>query len=281
MGDLPHSPFKPDQLLADRYVITRVDHISGFTALYQARDRQSDELDDLRAIKEENIQPSLADSLQAQTENFQGKVELLKTLRHPAIARTYDGFANGDQGYLVMAYIRGKDLEAVLNVASEFLPVKTAHQWALELGNALNYLHTHRPGPIIFRDLKPSNIMIDHEQRAWLIDFGIAGIFEREESSPPLGSDGYAAPEQYAGVVNPAIDMYAFGAMLHHILTRNDPRLQAPFSFGKRSIRSYNPNVPWPFVQVVMRALAYDPKDRFDSMAEMLEALCQIEPDKE
>jgi len=271
-----HGPYQPDEVLANRYVVTHVQRIAGLSALYQARHTESGAM---FAIKEEILQPTEGESLGSLIHDFEFKADLLKTLEHPVIPKIHEGFIVDEQSYLVMTFVDGKDLEDVLFDAHDFLPVKTIYRWAVDLADVLNYLHTRLPMPIIYRDLKPANIMVDPSNHVRLVDYGIAGVFSTDEIYPPLGTDGYAAPEQYEGQVTPLVDMYALGATLHHVLTRIDPRLQAPFSFSKRSIRQINPAVPWPLVSIVMQALAYNPDDRFSSMADMLGALRDIKDD--
>ena len=264
-------------MLAGRYKVTRVQRITGLSALYEAHDMKADGTSQRCAVKEESLEARLPDEIADMVKRFERRAAALKTLAHPAIPRILDGFVIDGQAYLVMDYVEGKDLEDVINEARAFLPIPTVYRWAVELCDVLNYLHTRQPQPLVFRDIKPSNIMIDAEKHVKLIDYGIAEVYEAGEEYPALGTDGYAAPEQYEGIVSPLIDMYALGATLHHLLTRTDPRLQPPFSFGKRPIRTYNAAVPWELGAIVMRALAFNPEDRFASMAEMLEMLRKIE----
>jgi eukaryotic-like serine/threonine-protein kinase len=272
-----HNPLRPDDILAGRYRVSGVRRVTGLSALYEARDLQAGEPDGVRyAVKEELLEAETPSKTADLVREFERKVAVFKTLDHPAIPRILDGFAVDEQAYLVMEFIEGNDLEDVINDARDFLPSATIYRWAVELCDALAYLHTRKPHPLVFRDIKPSNIMIDLEGRAKLIDYGIAEFVEEGREYSALGTDGYAAPEQYTGAVSPLIDMYGLGATLHHLLTRTDPRLQPPFSFGKRLPRTFNPEVPWGLGAIVMRALAYNPEDRFASMADMLEALQQI-----
>jgi len=280
LAPVSHAPLNPGDCLLDRYVIVRVCHVGGLGALYEALDREASPPLDRLAVKETLLDDADSSSLSETAERFMDKGLLLAMFEHPAIPRLRDCFVLHDRGYLVMDYIEGQDLEDILGDPERELPVAEILRWAVELGEVLNYLHTCQPLPIIYRDLKPSNIMIDSEGQVKLVDFGIAGIFPHQQTDNPLGTDGYAAPEQYEGQVSPAIDIYAFGATLHHLLTRRDPRLEPPFSFDTVSIRGLNPLVPPELEAVVMRALAPRPDDRFSSVAEMLAALRQIRLDE-
>src|SRR5258706_7839207 len=217
-----HSPYKPDDRLSEYYVVTQVQRIAGMTALYVVRDTRSGEA---LAIKEENLQPGDGETLGSLLNDFEFKTDLLKSLDHPSIPKIREGFVIGAQTYLVMSFVEGKALEDILSETRDFLPIERVYSWAVQVADVLNYLHTRKPMPLVYRDLKPANIMIDPGQKVQLVDYGIAGVFDATEIYPPLGTDGYAAPEQYEGHVTPLVDMYAFGATFHHVLTRLDPRL--------------------------------------------------------
>ena len=153
------------------------------------------------------------------------------------------------------------------------LPAEKIIEWAIDLCDVLEYLHSQKPDPIVFRDMKPSNVMVDSLGRVRLIDFGIAKTFVSGVKHTMIGTEGYSAPEQYKGDVTPQSDIYSLGATLHHILTRKDPRLEPPFSFHERPIPDYNPNVHPGLVVIVEKALSFKAEDRFPSCKEMKEAL--------
>ncbi len=273
---VPDGTLQPGQVLQSRYRILGVIGMGGMGAVYQARDLHFPTVARLVAVKEMVNMAQDQQIREATLRNFEREAEILATLNHPAIPQIYDYFSFGDRAYLVMEFIQGKDLEAIMNSIDGFLPVEQVRQWAIEICDVLSYLHNHKPEPIVFRDMKPSNVMIDHHRRVRLIDFGIAKTFQVGQPGTMIGTDGYAAPEQYKGLASPAADIYALGATLHHLLTRRDPRLEPPFSFNKRPIQSYNPNVPDGLVQIVMRALSYNPEDRYasaEAMKQSLEAL--------
>src|SRR6185503_12649572 len=159
-----------------------------------------------------------------------------------------------------------------LNDTPGMLTEEQVIEWALQLCDVLAYLHDHKPEPIIFRDMKPSNVMLDQHNRIRLIDFGIARPFQSGQKGTMIGTEGYSPPEQYRGEASPAGDIYALGATLHHILTRRDPRLEPPFSFAERQVRQINPKVTTDLEAIVMRALSYEPTDRYPSAGTMKEA---------
>ncbi len=277
---VPDGTLQPGQVLQSRYRILGIIGMGGMGAVYQARDLHFANVTKLCAVKE-MINLAQDQQLREHTiRNFEREAEILATLSHPAIPQIYDYFSFGDRAYLVLEFIQGRDLEALLSGTDKFLPVEQIRQWAIEICDVLSYLHTHEPEPIVFRDMKPSNVMIDHHKRVRLIDFGIAKTFQIGQPGTMIGTEGYSPPEQYKGIATPVADIYALGATLHHLLTRRDPRLEPPFSFDQRPIRDYNPDVPEEMVAVVMRALAYKPEDRYASAAAMklsLEAIGSAE----
>ncbi len=245
-------------------------------AVYRARDLHFPSVVKLVAVKEMiNASP---DPVVRQTaiKNFEREANILATLSHPAIPRIYDYFSEANRSYLVLEYIQGKDLEAILNDSTDFLPVEQVIGWAIELCDVLHYLHSHKPDPVIFRDMKPSNVMINTSGHVVLVDFGIAKVFQAGQKGTMIGTEGYSPPEQYRGEASPLADIYALGATLHHVLTRRDPRLEPPFSFGERPIRQINPNVSPELEAVVYRMLQYKPEDRFQSALEAKEALLAV-----
>lgn len=245
-------------------------------AVYRARDLHFPNVVKLVAVKE--MVNAARDPLVRSTivRNFEREANLLATLDHPAIPRIYDYFSPDERSYLVLEYINGKDLEALLNQTKEFLSQERVIRWAIELCDVLSYLHQHKPEPIIFRDMKPSNVMITHHDHVILIDFGIAKHFESGQKGTMIGTEGYSPPEQYRGEATYLADIYALGATLHHLLTRRDPRLEAPFSFGERLINQINPNISPEFEQVIYKALQYTPEDRYQSAAEFKEAMLGV-----
>jgi serine/threonine protein kinase len=264
-----------NSILQNRYKITGVLGMGGMGSVYLARDLRFPNVVRNVAVKEMiNVQ---ADPVARETalRNFGRESDVLAALTHPAIPKIYDYFASKDRAYLVMEYVDGKDLETYLNQMTEFIPSDMVRKWAIELCDVLNYLHTHQPDPIIFRDVKPSNIMIDKQGRVHLIDFGIARPFQNVpgQKVTMIGTEGYSPPEQYKGDATPQSDIFAVGATLHHLLTRRDPRIELPFSFAERPIRLINPKVSPEFEAIIVMALNYDLPLRFKTIGDMKTAL--------
>jgi outer membrane protein assembly factor BamB/tRNA A-37 threonylcarbamoyl transferase component Bud32 len=262
-----------NEVLQGRYRVIGVLGVGGMGAVYQARDLQFPEVERYVAIKEMHNLGTDEQLRKINIANFEREANLLATLSHPAIPAIYDYFSiKNHRSYLVMEYIDGKDLEDILNSVGDSLPIDMIVEWAIGLCDVLDYLHRHRP-PIIFRDVKPANIMIDQYSRLRLIDFGIARTFQVGQKGTMIGTEGYSAPEQYKGEASPSSDIYGVGATLHHILTNHDPRLEPPFSFMDRPIREANPEVSAELETIVLRALAFDASQRFPTMGDMKNAL--------
>jgi len=263
-------------MLVGRYNIQEVIGVGGMGSVYRARDMHFPNVVKLVAVKEMiNLAP---DPLVRQTivQNFEREANLLATLNHPSIPRIYDYFTEDNRSYLVLEFVHGKDLETVISDSIGFIAEDQVISWAIQLCDVLAYLHSHKPDPIIFRDMKPSNVMINHNGDVVLVDFGIAKTFQTGVKGTMIGTEGYSPPEQYRGEATQLADIYSLGATLHHTITRRDPRLEPPFSFSERPIRRINPNVSTELDAVINTALQYNPAERFPGANEMKEALMNV-----
>ena len=225
MREAPGSPLVPSYLLHSRYSIVSQIGTGGFGAVYKAKDTLFSHR--LVAIKEMNQDGLSPQELAEATAAFEHEALLLTELTHPNLPRIHDHFSEHGRSYVVMDFIAGDTVEDYLGKSSQRLPVEMVLEIGLQLCTVLDYLHTHQP-PIIFRDLKPANIMRTADNHVYLIDFGIARHFKpgKAKDTIPLGSKGYAAPEQYGKAqTTPQSDIYGLGATLHELLTGDDPSL--------------------------------------------------------
>jgi len=263
----------PGTILKHRYKITGVLDAISESPLYQARDLEWTDVNRLVAIREVVI-PTKNDALHQQIiDSFQQKATQTANLNHPAIVEFQGYFNSYDRMYLVMKYVYGSSLELLMDNLKEPLPVNKVIEWAIDLCGALNYLHSQQPEPIVFCDVTPAHILIDSLARVTLrIPIEVI-VFTMLSYLSRVGTEGYAAPELYARQITPLTDIYSLGATLHHTLTRSDPRLEPPFSFLQRPIKQYNPNVPDALAEIIDKAVQFDPKDRWQSAAEMKAAL--------
>jgi outer membrane protein assembly factor BamB/tRNA A-37 threonylcarbamoyl transferase component Bud32 len=261
-------------VLQQRYLIEGVLGLGGMGAVYKVRDLRFSGATKYCALKE--MITKFSDALDERTTltNFEREANMLASLNHPAVPKIYDFFAEHSRAYLVLEYVEGRDLEAVLKDTQGPISEHIVGDWALQLCDVLNYLHMHTP-PIIFRDLKPSNVILTPPptNRIVLIDFGIAKALQQGKKGTMVGTEGYSSPEQYRGVAEPRSDIYSLGAMMHHLLTRSDPRFETPFTFTERMPRSLNPTISPEMEAVVMRCVEYDVEKRFHDVMELRLAL--------
>lgn len=259
--------------LVNRYLVQEVIGVGGMGSVYRARDLHFPNVVKLVAVKEMINSAPDPTVRQTITQNFEREANILVTLNHASIPKIFDYFTFNERSYLVEEFVHGKDLEQVLAESEGFLTEDQVIVWAIELCDVLQYLHTHRPEPIIFRDMKPSNVMVNQQGHIILVDFGIAKIFKTGQKGTMIGTEGYSPPEQYRGEATPMADVYALGATLHHLITRKDPRLEPPFSFGERQIRQINTAVSAELDAIIQTALKYNPQERFPTAQAMKDAL--------
>ena len=260
-------------LLGGRYEIEAAVGSGGMGAVYRARDTR---LHSVVAVKELRDRYDTEEERAESIRHFEREARLLAQLSHPNLPRVSDYFIEQSRCYLVMEFIEGETLEARLRrEEGRGLPLLPALEWGVQLADALNYLHTQDP-PIVFRDLKPANIMITAEGSAKLIDFGIARRFHQGATKDTLlyGSPGYSPPEQYGRAqTDPRADIYALGATLHHLLTGRDP---APTPFKFPPIRTINPSLPPALDLFVQRSVEMDESRRIQSAQEARDTLARI-----
>jgi eukaryotic-like serine/threonine-protein kinase len=274
------SQLEPGTLLYSRYEIVKRIGGGGMGAVYYAKDKNLG--DAPRAVKE-MIQTHLDESQQEKAvADFKRESMLLASLEHASIPTIYDYFYDetASRFYLVMKYISGGDCLARLrNAPGNRIDELTVSDWGMQAADVLDYLHNRRP-PIIYRDLKPANLMIDgNTGRVMLIDFGIARwVAPQEKGVTAVGTMGYAPPELFSGKAEPRTDIYSLGATMFHLLTGSDPQDNPLliFDFTKNpSPRQINPGISNEMEWILMKAVEYEPERRFRSAAEMRDALAQ------
>ncbi len=218
-------------IIKGRYHILAMVGQGGFGAVYKAADMQfGNRLLAIKEMSQSNLSPQ---ELVEATDAFKREALLLASLTHPNLPRIYEQFNETGRWYLVMDFIEGETLEEALSKAGGKLAVDKVLDIGIQLCSVLSYLH-NRPTPIIFRDLKPANVMLSNNGHVYLIDFGIARHFKLGQSkdTTALGSSGYAAPEQYGRAqTTQRADIYSLGATLHQMLSGNDPA-DSPFHFA-------------------------------------------------
>ncbi|OQA15058.1 MAG: Serine/threonine-protein kinase PknB [bacterium ADurb.Bin363] len=253
--------------LDERITIIELIKAGGMGAVYKA---SYDKLHKICAVKELLPSYGTPEELNRATEWFKREARLLAKLDHPNLPGFVDCFVCNSRYYIVMNFIEGDDLENRLEKeGAPGLPEKDIVDWSKQVLEVLDYLHNQKP-PIIYRDLKPGNIMITKEGRAILIDFGIARVvpdYGRARKTA-VGTNGYASVEQCRGHAEPRSDLYGLAATMHHLLTGVEP---LPFKFEpvRKIIPTVSPNLEY----IIMKALKEKIDDRFPSAKEMLKAL--------
>src|SRR6266849_5207892 len=273
-----------EPLLNGRYRILTQVGTGGFGAVYKARDTlAAGQGTDSIAIKQVNLRGLNPQEIIEATDGFHREVLLLSNLEHVNLPQIYDSFTDPEHWYLEMDFIEGETLEQYMQKTStgsspattRSLPLDEVFSIALQLCHVLHYLHTRQP-PIIFRDLKPANVMRAPEGNLYLIDFGIARQFKpgQAKDTMPFGSPGYAAPEQYGKAqTTPRSDIYSLGALLHQLLSGEDPA-ETPFRFAP--LRLYGTVGLAELEALIMRMVDMDPGKRPASTAEVKEEMRRI-----
>lgn len=266
-----------DVLLDNRYQLGECLGSGGFSSVYRARDRR--EGGRTVAIKQISLQGLNAEEKIEATNTFNREVHMLSALSHPQVPLIYDHFSDQDHWYLVLEYIAGQTLETYLaarEAQRKPLQIEEILSIASQLCTVLEYLHSRQP-PIIYRDLKPGNIMRDPLGKLYLIDFGIARRYTpgQRRDTQALGSPGYAAPEQYGrSQTTPQADIYSLGALLHQFLSGQDP------SDHPQGLLPLPPNGQAgnaDLEALVTQMLSPNPGERPGSMRMVVEALDRIQ----
>jgi eukaryotic-like serine/threonine-protein kinase len=268
-------PLAEGTVLYGRYEIVRKIGGGGMGAVYLASDNNLGGV--LRAVKE-MVQTHIEEEQQEKAiTDFKRESMILSSLDHVSIPTIYDYFYDEKESrfYLVMKYISGGDLASRLRAAPEGrIDESTVTKWAIQITDVLDYLHS-QPSTIVYRDLKPSNIMIDgNSGRVMLIDFGIArSINQREEKGvTAVGTMGYAPPELFSGNVEPRSDIYSLGSTMFHLLTGADPQSNPLliFDFQKNPRpRQINPQLSDQMERILMKAVEYSADSRWSSASEL------------
>lgn len=257
----------PGTVIGGRYQVIRLLGQGGMSNIYICQDTH------LRgktwAIKEFTARYDDPQEQQTALRYFEREARILSTLSHPNLPTVNDYFQYQGLYYFVMEYVQGEDLGKILERQKGPQEERTVAEWAVQVATVLYYLHCQKPDPIVFRDIKPSNIIINHGQ-VKLIDFGIARQLtpDKKGDTMRIGSPGYAPPEQYNGQSDPRSDIYALGATMHQALTGIDPTLSTtPFVF--KPVREANPKISETMANIVSKAIKVVPEERYQSMVEM------------
>lgn len=253
------------EILNDRYKILSVLGQGGMSNVYLVEDSK---LNSHWALKEmlDNCPEEEKEGILAQ---FRKEASMLAGMKHSNLPRVFDYFEENQRHYLVMEFIKGMTLEDVLDREGVIPPDKVL-DWGIQLCEVLEYLHSQG---IIYRDMKPGNIMVNEENKLFIVDFGIARLFSggKIHDTIIIGTPGFASPEHFGRAQTDArSDIYSLGVTLHYLLTDINPAI-VPFVF--RNPTALNPEIPAPLSDALLKAVAMDPAERFQSVTEMKEFL--------
>lgn len=257
-----------NKVIDDKYEILKMIGQGGMSKVYLAMDRR---LNKQWAIKE--VTKNCRDRNNTHiVQSAMAEANMLKKLDHPSLPRIVDIIETANQIYVVMDYVEGESLDKVLSLyASQ--PQEMVIDWAKQLCQVLHYLHYCKP-PIIYRDMKPANVVLQPNGNIKLLDFGIAREYkeQRIEDTVCLGTKGYAAPEQFGGKgqTDARTDIYCLGVTLYHLVTGHNP-CEPPYELYP--IRHWNPNLSGGFERIIQKCTQLNPEDRYQSCAELLYAL--------
>lgn len=255
-------------VIDNKYEILKQIGKGGMSTVYLAMDKR---LNKQWAVKEINKAANDKNN-EVVVQSLLAEANLMKRLDHPSLPRIVDIIDNGRTIYVIMDYIEGESLDKILNTNGP-QPQALVVEWAKQLCNVLSYLHNQKP-PIIYRDMKPANIMLKPEGNLKLIDFGIAREYKQNNMTDTvsLGTRGYAAPEQFGGMgqTDARTDIYCLGVTLYHLLTGQNPA-EPPYELYP--IRQWNPSLSSGLEYIVQKCTQLNPDDRYQNCDELMYAL--------
>ena len=250
-----------------KYKILNVVGKGGMSVVYLAMNERANKQWAIKEVRKDGMQ-----SFEVVKQNLVAETDLLKKLNHPHLPSIIDVIDCDDTFLIVMDYIEGNPLSKALETSGA-QNQDDVIEWAKQLCDVLGYLHSRKP-PIIYRDMKPSNVMLKPDGNVRLIDFGTAREFKYSSVADTtcLGTQGYAAPEQFGGhgQTDARTDIYCLGATMYHLVTGHNP---ATPPYEMYPIRQWNPMLSSGLEEIILKCTQRNPEDRYQSCAELLYAL--------
>jgi len=261
-----------DTIVKGRYRIIRFLGGGGQCFVYEVTDLQKNVNVVLKELRIETDDP---DTFAEDIKMFKKEYEILSRLEHPLLPKGYDYFQEGENHFLVVQYIKGKNLEECLLERNNPFDEITVVRWAIDMAEVLQYLYNVKPYPVIVRDIKPSNIVVSDDGKPYLIDFSVGRELDPEQPGDTIriGTNGYAPPEQYKGLTDGRSDIYSLGVTLYRLLTCYDPT-EFPFQFSP--VRHHNPSLSKKLEYVLNKALELDPVKRYQTPGDFLKDLKSV-----
>lgn len=250
-----------------KYKILNVVGKGGMSVVYLAMNERANKQWAIKEVRKDGMQ-----SFEVVKQTLVAETDLLKKLNHPHLPSIIDVIDCDDTFLIVMDYIEGNPLSKALETSGA-QSQDDVIEWAKQLCDVLGYLHSRKP-PIIYRDMKPSNVMLKPDGNVMLIDFGTAREFKSTSVADTtcLGTQGYAAPEQFGGhgQTDARTDIYCLGATMYHLVTGHNP---ATPPYEMYPIRQWNPMLSSGLEEIILKCTQRNPEDRYQSCAELLYAL--------
>lgn len=254
-------------LVDGKYKILRVVGKGGMSVVYQAVNEKANKIWAIKEVRKDGVQ-----NFEVVKQNLIVETELLKKFNHPNLPSIIDVIDGEGSFLIVMDYIEGNSLAKALETSGA-QSQDDVIEWSKQLCDVLGYLHSRRP-PVIYRDMKPANVMLKPDGNVSLIDFGTAREFKSSsvEDTTCLGTQGYAAPEQYGGhgQTDARTDIYCLGATMYHLVTGHNPSTPP---YEMYPIRQWNPMLSSGLEEIIIKCTQRNPNDRYQSCAELLYAL--------
>lgn len=252
------------EIIDGKYEVLREIGKGGMSVVYLAMDKRLNKQWAIKEFRKDKDDASKQVALKALLD----EANLMKKLDHPTLPRIVDIIETNHTVYIVMDYIEGESLNKVLD-AYGAQPQEAVIEWAKQLSGVLDYLHTQNP-PVIYRDMKPANIMLKPDGTVRLIDFGIAREYKegKEGDTEAIGTRGYAAPEQFGGrgQTDARTDIYSLGVTLYHLVTGKNPA-EPPYEIYP--IRHWDPSLSSGLEWLIQKCTQLNPGDRYQSCAEV------------
>ena len=254
-------------LVDGKYKVLRVVGKGGMSVVYQAVNEKANKIWAIKEVRKDGTQ-----NFEVVKQNLIAETDMLKRFNHPNLPSIIDVIDTDDSFLIVMDYIEGNSLSKAIETSGA-QSQEDVIEWAKQLCDVLGYLHSQNP-PIIYRDMKPANVMLKPDGNISLIDFGTAREFKSSsvEDTTCLGTQGYAAPEQYGGhgQTDARTDIYCLGATMYHLITGHNPSTPP---YEMYPIRQWNPTLSSGLEEIITKCTQRNPNDRYQSCAELLYAL--------
>jgi serine/threonine protein kinase len=267
-------------IIKGEYKVIKVIGNGGMGSIYLCSEvRESDKKWALKEMRLTQIQTEMQEKA---TKHFEMEAEILSGLNHLNLPGVKEYFKEKGNYYLVMEFIEGEDLGKLLDRSANPFPEELVLKWGTQMATALYFLHIQKPHPIIYRDFKPSNIIVTPEGNIKLVDFGIARFFKpgKKKDTIQMGSLGYAPPEQFGeGQTDERSDIYSLGVTLHQLLTKRDPA-EADNPFKIPLVRTINKDVSIELERMIQRATQFEAIRRYQKVSELKRDLKSLYDEK-